>query len=189
MKDVVILAGPNGAGKTTAAARLLPTELGIVEFVNADEIARGLSPFNPEGSAIMAGRVMIERMRLLMREERSFAFETTLSGTSHLRMLRECRDAGYRLTLIFLWLRSPDLAIDRVRRRIRQGGHSLPEDVIHRRYAAGIRNMRTLYLPLVDRTFVYDNSDTAGSLIAEQITAGHLVVHDRARWLLIESVT
>src|ERR1700759_759436 len=115
MKDVIILAGHNGAGKTTAAARLLPTELGIIEFVNADEIARGLSPFNPEGSAIMAGRVMIERVRLLMREGRSFAFETTLSGTSHLRTLRECREAGYRLTLIFLWLHSAGLAIERVR--------------------------------------------------------------------------
>jgi predicted ABC-type ATPase len=144
MKDVAILGGPNGAGKTTAAGWLLPTELRIIEFVNADEIARGLSPFNPEGSAVMAGRVMIERLRILMREERSFAFETTLSGTSHLRMLRECREAGYRLTLIFLWLCSPELAIERVRRRIREGGHAIPEDVIRRRYAAGIRNMRTL---------------------------------------------
>jgi predicted ABC-type ATPase len=186
MKDVVILGGPNGAGKTTAAARLLPTELRIVEFVNADEIARGLSPFNPEGSAIIAGRVMIERMRALMREERSFAFETTLSGTSHVRMLRECREAGYRLTLIFLWLRSPELALERVRRRVGEGGHSIPEDVIRRRYQAGIRNMRTLYLPVVDRAFVYDNSNAAGVLIAEQIAGEHLVVHDRPRWSLIE---
>ena len=133
VKDIVVLGGPNGAGKTTAAGTLLPVDLRTNEFVNADAIAAGLSPFNPEGSAVMAGRIMIERMRLLVREGQSFAFETTCSGRSHLRLLEVCRDAGYRLTLIFLWLRSPELAIERVRRRIGEGGHSIPEDVSVRR--------------------------------------------------------
>ncbi len=139
MKDVVILGGPNGAGKTTAAARLLPQALGIVEFVNADEIARGLSPFNPEGSAIMAGRIMIERMRALVRGDRNFAFETTCSGRSHLRMLQACRDADYRLTLVFFWLPFPDMAVERVSRRVSEGGHAIPHDVIVRRYTKGFK--------------------------------------------------
>ena len=166
MKDVVILGGPNGAGKTTAAARLLPQALGIVEFVNADEIARGLSPFNPEGSAIMAGRIMIERMRALVRDGRSFAFETTCSGRSHLRMLEECRDAGYRLTLVFLWLRSPELAVARVARRVAERRPFDPARHHLRRYRAGIHNMR-IYLPAAHRVFIVDNSDGSGVLIAE----------------------
>ena len=186
MKDIIILGGPNGAGKTTAADRLLPRELGIVEFVNADEIARGLSPFNPEGSAIMAGRIMIERMRLLMHEGRSFAFETTCSGRSHLRMLQEARDAGYRITLVFLWLRSADLAVERVRRRIGEGGHSIPEDVIVRRYHAGIRNMQRIYLPAAHRAYVYDNSEGTGDLVAELVGENNLVVHEPPRWALIK---
>jgi predicted ABC-type ATPase len=122
VKDLVILGGPNGAGKTTAAARLLPRDLGIREFVNADEIARGLSPFNPEGSAIAAGRLMIERMRRLVRAGESFAFETTCAGRAHLQMLHLCREAGYRLTLIYLWLRSPEMAVARVPAGSRKAG-------------------------------------------------------------------
>src|ERR1051325_7846529 len=107
MKHVVVIAGPNGAGKTTAAPDLLRS-FAIREFVNADEIARGLSPFNPEGSAVLAGRLMIERIRDLTKSGESFAFETTCAGRSHLRLLRECRNRGYRLTLLFLWLPSAD---------------------------------------------------------------------------------
>ena len=111
LKDIIILAGPNGAGKTTAAPVLLPQELGIREFVNADEIARGLSPFNAEGAALAAGRFMIERMRYLVRNEQSFAFETTCSGRAHASWLRECRAKNWRVTLLFLWLPSPQAAL------------------------------------------------------------------------------
>jgi predicted ABC-type ATPase len=117
-KDVVMIGGPNGAGKTTAATRLLPKWLGIREFVNADEIARGLSPFNPEGSALAAGRLMIERIQELIERGESFSFETTCSGRAHARTLAKCRDAGYRITLIFLWLPSAKEALKRVARRL-----------------------------------------------------------------------
>jgi predicted ABC-type ATPase len=182
MKDIVILGGPNGAGKTTAAAILLPTMLGIREFVNADEIARGLSPFNPEGSAVAAARLMIERIHTLIQDGKSFAFETTCAGRGYVRTLRFCCSAGYRETLIYLWLPSPDAAVERVARRVAQGGHHIPEEIIRRRYDAGLKNMHRLYLPLVDVAYIYDNSDEGGVLIAERQRDMPLIVHDSVRW-------
>lgn len=184
-----MLGGPNGAGKTTAADSLLPRALGIREFVNVDEIARGLSPFNPEGTAFTAGRLMIERIRALARSGESFAFETTCAGRGHARLLRMCRAAGYRLSLVFLWLPSPQAAVARVARRVREGGHGVPDDVVIRRYAAGLRNMWHLYWPLVDVGLVYDNSDTGRVLIAERTPDAPLAVHDPVRWALIEEAT
>jgi predicted ABC-type ATPase len=137
MKDIFILGGPNGAGKTTASRVLLPEALHLSLFLNADEIARHLSPVNSDATALRAGRLMIERMRELVRTDQSFAFETTCSGKSYLRMLRECQQAGWRVSLLFLWLHSADECIRRVRRRVRSGGHGIPEDVIRRRYQAG----------------------------------------------------
>jgi predicted ABC-type ATPase len=147
LKDIFIIGGPNGAGKTTAAKRLLPDVLGTSEFVNADEIARGLSPFNGDQAAIAAGRAMLQRMSDLVRLEQSFAFETTCSGKSHLRLLEVCKKSGWRLTLIFLWLSSAEMAVERVAQRVRAGGHNIPRDVIHRRYAAGVRNMNAVSAP------------------------------------------
>ena len=186
LKDIIILAGPNGAGKTTAAPVLLPQELGIREFVNADEIARGLSPFNAEGAALAAGRFMIERMRYLVRNEQSFAFETTCSGRAHASWLRECRAKNWRVTLLFLWLPSPQAALDRVARRVRQDGHDVPRDVVVRRYWAGLINLRHLYLPLADVAAIYENSDEGRTLIAERTPDASLVVHDPMRWAMIE---
>jgi predicted ABC-type ATPase len=189
VKDLVILGGPNGAGKTTAAERLLPQDLNIREFVNADEIARGLSPFNPEGSAVAAGRLMVRRMRELARSGQNFAFETTCAGRSHLRLLRECRALGYRLTLLFLWLPTVDVAIARVAERVASGGHSIPVDVIRRRYRAGIRNMRDFYIPAVDTYSVYDNSGPDPVLIAEGRAGGHFMIHRPSLWAAIERAT
>jgi predicted ABC-type ATPase len=186
VRDVIMLGGPNGAGKTTAAASLLPNALGIREFVNADEIARGLSPFNAEGTAITAGRLMIERIQALARAGESFAFETTCAGRGYARLLRMCRAAGYRLSLVFLWLPSPEAALARVAQRVREGGHGVPDDVVVRRYTAGLRNMRRLYLPLVDVGLIYDNSGAGRVLIAEKSLDAPLVAHDPARWALIE---
>ena len=166
VKDLVVIGGPNGAGKTTAAGKLLPVDLNIREFVNADEIARGISPFNPEGSAVLAGRLMVERMRELSKAGQSFAFETC-AGRSHARFLRSARDLDYRVTLVFLWLPSPEAAAERVARRVEQGGHSIPIHVITRRYFAGLRNLRQIYLPAVDIASIFDNSDGAGHLIAD----------------------
>jgi predicted ABC-type ATPase len=181
-KDVVMIGGPNGAGKTTAATTLLPKILDIREFVNADEIAGGLSPFNPEGSAIAAGRLMIERIHELIARGESFAFETTCSGRAHAQTLLKCRDAGYRLTLIFLWLPSAKDALRRVARRVAQGGHWIPDDVVIRRYAAGLKNLQQPYLPIADIAYIYDNTDQGGILIAERQPGQTLVVCDDRRW-------
>jgi predicted ABC-type ATPase len=187
--DIVILGGPNGAGKTTAAQVVLPKQLDIREFVNADEIARGLSPFNAERTAAAAGRLMIERMRSLVRERHSFAFETTCSGLALVRLLRRCKAAGWRVTLVFLWLPSPQAALDRVARRVQSGGHDIPHDVVVRRYWAGLTNMRHLYLPLADLAFLYDNSDEGRVLIAERTPEASFLVHDAPRWAMIEKAT
>jgi predicted ABC-type ATPase len=188
-KDIIILGGPNGAGKTTAARVLLPNELGIREFVNADEIARGLSPFNEAGVALAAGRMMIKRMHNLVGAGESFAFETTCAGQGHIPLLRRCRADGWRLTLLYLWLLSPEAALARVARRVKEGGHAIPPDVIVRRYWKGLSNMRRFYLPLADVALVYDNGDKERTLIAERRSNGVFTIHDTARWAMIEKAT
>jgi predicted ABC-type ATPase len=184
--EIIILGGPNGAGKTTAAQVVLPHKLELREFVNADEIARGLSPFNPEGVALAAGRLMLQRMQTLIRDRQSFAFETTCSGRAFIPLLRRCKAAGWRITLVYLWLPSPQLALERVARRVREGGHRIPDDVVVRRYRAGLTNLRDLYLPLADAASIFDNSDAALALIAERTPEGSFVVHDAFRWATIE---
>jgi predicted ABC-type ATPase len=189
VKEIIILGGPNGAGKTTAAQELLPRELAIRTFVNADDIARELSPSNPEQASIAAGRLMIEQMRGLVRSGESFAFEITCAGRAYARWLRECQVSGWRVTLIFLWLPTPELALDRVARRVREGGHNIPRDVVIKRWKRGIANMRHLYLPLSDIAAIHDNSDATRVLIAERTPGVPLVVHDADRWAMIEEAS
>ncbi len=189
MKDVIVIGGPNGAGKTTAANRLLPTTLGLHEFLNADEIARGLSPFDPEANAVPAGRMMIERIDQLVATGKSFALETTCAGHRQAKLLRSCRTAGYRVTLFFLWLPSPEAAIQRVAQRVARGGHHIPDDVIARRYAAGLYNMRRMFLPLAHAAAIYDNSLEPPVLIAEKESDSSFTVRDAQRWKSIEDAT
>ena len=189
MSDIVIIGGPNGAGKTTAAPQVVPQRLRIQEFVNADEIARGLSPFNPDGAALAAGRLMIERMRELVAKGESFAFETTCAGRAYAPWLRNCKAAGWRVTLLYLWLPSPQIAVARVDRRVRSGGHSIPTDVVIRRWRVGLLNMRFVYLPLANVALIYDNSDQQRTLIAEKKSDVALIVHAPALWNQIERVT
>jgi predicted ABC-type ATPase len=189
LKDIVIIGGPNGAGKTTSAPAIIPRRLEISEFVNADEIARGLSPFDPQGAAIAAGRVMIERIRTLVQTGESFAFETTCAGRAHAHWLRECKARGWRLTLLFLWLPTPQAALDRVAKRVREGGHGIPSDAVIRRWKLGAANMRHVYLPLSDVALIYDNSDAGRLLIAERSLGVPLVVYDAARWAAIEKAS
>lgn len=160
--SVIVLAGPNGAGKTTAAPALLRGTLGVVEFVNADTIAQGLSGFDPERAAIPAGRAMLRRIGELARQRSSFAFETTLASRTFAPWLAQLTATGYRFHLVFLWLPSADFAVDRVADRVRLGGHSVPEATIRRRYAAGLRNFFGLYQPLATTWRMHDNSDPSG---------------------------
>lgn len=164
--DLYIVAGPNGAGKSTFARLFLPDYADCKEFVNADLIAAGLSPFNPEGQAIQAGRLMLSRIAALARSQTSFGFETTLAGRSWLPLLEDLRKQGYRINLFFLWLPSPELAIERVQDRARAGGHSVPEDVIRRRYARGLKNLFQNYRYCVDSYQVFDNSGKEPRMLA-----------------------
>jgi predicted ABC-type ATPase len=186
VKELAILGGPNGAGKTTAAPFVLPLKLGIVEFINADEIARGLSPFNPGSAALAAGRLMLSRLHDLAAGEQNFAFETTCSGNGHIRFISRCKELGWRTTLAFLWLPSPEMAIERVTRRVAKGGHSIDFEVIVRRYWTGVSNMRRHYLPLVDVATIYDNSGDWPILVAQSNAETGISVVDADRWELIE---
>lgn len=163
---VVILAGANGAGKTTAAPYLLRDEMGIKEFVNADVIAQGLSGFNPAAVNFEAGAIMLRRLRKLSNERQSFAFETTLASRSFVPWLRELDSNGYLIDLNFLWLPSPDMAVQRVRERVKHGGHSVPESVIRRRFDRGLGNFFNLYMPIAHDWAIYDNSLATARIVA-----------------------
>lgn len=158
--QIIILAGPNGAGKSTLAPLLLRDWLGLLEFVNADAIAGGLSAFRPEQAAIEAGRVMLRRLRELAARRENFAFETTLATRSYAPWLRQLRQEGWRISLIFVWLEDPELALARVRARVAAGGHHVPEETVRRRYRKGIENFFKLYQPLAESWRVFDNSAT-----------------------------
>lgn len=155
---ILIIAGPNGAGKTTFARSFLPEEAQCPRFINADLIAAGLSPFAPEAAAMRAGRLMLEEIATCARRGESFAFETTLSGLVYLRHIGEWRAQGYHVALFFLALPNPETAIARVAERVRQGGHSIPEAVIRRRFAAGLQHFDQHYKPRVSTWAKYDNA-------------------------------
>lgn len=164
-RKVIIIAGPNGAGKTTFAREFLPNEADCPVFVNADLIAAGLSPFAPETVAFQAGRLMLEELRRYFASRQSFAFETTLSGKVWLRHIAQWRAAGYRVELIFLKLTSAEEALARVAQRVKQGGHSIPERVVRRRFAIGFENFRRHYASVVDAWALYDNSGEQPQLL------------------------
>ncbi len=155
---VIVLAGPNGAGKSTAAPFVLHESFGITEFVNADDIARGLSGFAPQTVAFAAGRMMLTRLRSLAANRVTFAFETTLSTRSYAHWIASLQSEGYRVGLIFLYLNSSELAVERVQCRVAEGGHDIPHSVIRRRYGRGLGNLLNLYIPLADEWAVYNNS-------------------------------
>jgi predicted ABC-type ATPase len=180
---VVMIAGPNGAGKTTMAPRLLQDALTVVEFVNADPIATGLSAFRPESVAMAAGRLMLARMKTLAQARQDFAFETTLASRSFAPWLTGLRASGYRMHLAFLSLSHPDLAVARVAERVRQGGHDVPEPVVRRRFAAGLRNFFTMYRGVADTWQMFDNSAASGPRLIAVARAGQAVhVLDAGAW-------
>lgn len=157
-KNLYIIAGCNGAGKTTASFTILPEMLNCNEFVNADEIAKGLSPFQPETVAFEAGRIMLNRINELLEQQVDFAFETTLSSLTYQHTIKRAQEKGYFVTLIFFWLESIELAKERVKIRVKQGGHSIPEDVIERRYKRGLKNYFETYINLCDSSMLFQSS-------------------------------
>jgi predicted ABC-type ATPase len=156
--SLIALAGPNGAGKSTAGPILLQETLGVTEFVNADLIAQGLSPFAPETAAVAAGRIMLARMRDLAHRRATFAFETTLAGRAYVPWIERLIGSGYQFQIIFLWLPSPEFAVARVANRVHLGGHSVPEAAVRRRYDRGLRNFFSLYHPLASKWRMHGNA-------------------------------
>jgi predicted ABC-type ATPase len=176
--QVVIIAGPNGAGKSTLAPFLLRDTFGLMEFVNADTISAGLSAFNAQAVAFEAGRLMLARLRDLAEEKRSFAFESTLASRSYAPWITRLARERYQFHLLFLWLSTAELAIQRVSARVRHGGHAVSKDTIRRRYKRGIHNAFNLYLPLADSWVIYDNSGAGSPLL---MAAGE---KERAPWVV-----
>jgi predicted ABC-type ATPase len=167
MPNLYIIAGCNGAGKTTASYTVLPELLNCYEFVNADNIAAGISPFNPESVALAAGRIMLQRIEELLKQQVDFAFETTLSTRSYVSMIKKVQQNGYNVTLLYFWLKSPQMAMQRVDLRVSEGGHNIPEDVIVRRYYRGIKNLMKLYIPICDKWLIVDNTSVGPVFVAQ----------------------
>ena len=187
-QKLYIISGCNGAGKTTASFNILPGILNCQEFVNADEIARGLSPFRPDKVAIEAGRLMLSRIDELIQSNQDFSFETTLSTRSFINTIQIAKAKGYFVTLIFFWLDSIDLAKDRVQRRVAEGGHNIEPAVIERRYVSGIKNLFNLYSEEVDSILIYDNSSLDPELIAEKEMHQHFKILQNEKFIQLQKI-
>jgi predicted ABC-type ATPase len=185
-KNLYIIAGCNGAGKTTASYTVLPEILNCKAFVNADEIARGLSPFQPETVAIEAGRLMLKRIETLLANNESFAFETTLASKSYKNTILHAKNKGYKITLLFFWLPTVDMAKERVCTRVAEGGHNIKTEIVERRYVNGIRNLFDIYIPIADVVLLIDNSGDADVLIARKINTAHVEIINRTKFNQLE---
>ncbi len=183
--SVYVIAGPNGAGKTTFASQFLPDFVKCREFLNADLIAAGLSPFAPETQNLRAGRLLLERIGELAQARADFGFETTLSGRTYVKLLTDMKAGGYHVELFFLWLPTADMAVDRVENRVEEGGHGVPPADIRRRYHAGLRNLFRLYRPILNSWWLYDASRLPPKLIAIE-EDGQLVVTRKRLYRQIE---
>ena len=177
-KQLYIIAGCNGAGKTTASFTILPEVLGCKEFINADEIAKGLSPFQPESVAMQAGRIMLARMDELLQKGETFAFETTLATKSYKQKIEWAQANGYEVTLLFFWLDSPNMAKKRVAQRVAEGGHSIPTETIERRYHNGIANLFAIYMDMVDICYIFDNSEGERTPIAKKYKGEKEIIYN-----------
>ncbi len=187
MPNLYIIAGCNGAGKTTASFTVLPEILNCREFVNADNIAAGISPFNPEGVAIEAGRIMLKRIDELLAEGADFAFETTLSTKTFVSFIKEAQSKGYKVTLLYFWLESPEMAYQRVAARVTKGGHNIPVDVIERRYYRGIKNLFGLYKPICDKWMVVNNIGKHPEVVAEGSASFESIIINSDIWNIISA--
>ncbi|NOR88316.1 MAG: zeta toxin [Bacteroidales bacterium] len=187
MKQLYIIAGPNGAGKTVASYTILPEIFKCKEFVNADEIARGISPFNSDKIGIKAGRLLLARIKELLQEDETFAVETTLATRSYVNLIHKAKSKGYEVILLFLTLNSKELAVKRVQTRVNEGGHNIKLEVIKRRYKSGINNLFDIYLPIVNRWIVVDNSGEEFQIIA-QGDESEIIVKNESTWSKIKAI-
>ena len=186
MPNLYIISGCNGAGKTTASFTILPDMLNCKEFVNADEIAKGLSPFQPETVSFQAGRIMLERIEELIKSGVDFAFETTLTTLSYMSTIKFAREKGYSVTLLFFWLNDVNLAIERVKTRVSEGGHNIPEETIRRRYSRGTNNLINKFIELCDIWIIINNSSKPFSFVAEGQSNTQIKIHDEPIWQLFK---
>jgi len=186
MRNLYIIAGPNGAGKTVASYTILPEIFNVKEFVNADEIARGISPFNSDKVGIKAGRLLVHRVRELLKENETFAVETTLATRSYVKLIEKAKKQGYEIILLFMSLNAKELAIKRVKTRVEEGGHNIALEVIQRRFRSGLKNLVDIYIPIVDRWILVDNSGEEFHIIA-QGDQSELVVKNEQSWNKIKA--
>jgi predicted ABC-type ATPase len=186
-KRILMIAGPNGAGKTTWARAFFATHTRLDEYLNADEIARGLAPLHPNSVSLAASKLLLLRLKELLDGNKSFAFETTAAGTNYVKHLKRAKSVGYEIHLMYLWIATVEGAIQRVAQRVAQGGHSIPEETIRRRYHTGLQNALSRYLPLADDALIFDNS-TEPILIARKPLNCKLEVIDPDRWTRLEEL-
>ena len=187
MPQLYVISGCNGAGKTTASYALLPEMLGCSQFVNSDEFAKSLSPFSPDAASIQASKLMLLKMNYLFRRNEDFAIETTLATRSLKRMIIRAHEQGYAVTILYFWLNSPELAIERVRARVAAGGHNIPEPTIRRRYTSGLHYFFNVYRAMADRWILADNSRIPFKVVAEG-QKGRLTIKDEDTYALISSL-
>jgi predicted ABC-type ATPase len=187
--NLYIISGCNGAGKTTASFTLLPAMLDCKEFVNADEIAKGISPFQPDSVSLQAGRIMIERIEELLNTGVDFAFETTLTTLSYVNTIKTAKEKGYSVSLLYFWLNDVNLAIERVKTRVSEGGHNIPEEVIRRRYFRGVYNLTNKFIDICDYWIVINNSSRPFTFIAEGQSSLEIKIHDTIIWEQIKTAT
>lgn len=188
MPRLYIISGCNGAGKTTASYSLLPEMLQCSEFVNSDEFAKGLSPFDPSKASIQASKYMLLKIRYLLRKQSDFAIETTLATRTLLNTVKMAQAAGYSVTLLYFWLRTPEMAIERVKARVAAGGHNIPEDTIVRRYHVGIDYFFHQYAPICERWILADNSQIPFRVIAEGSKTDVINIKDEETFLKIKAI-
>ena len=180
MPRLFILAGCNGAGKTTASYTFLPEILDCREFVNSDEFAKSLSPFDPSSASVSASRYMLMRIQYLLNLGADFSIETTLATRSMVSIISEAKEKGYDVTLLYLWVQKPEIAIERVRDRVASGGHNIPENVLRRRYVTGVKYLLDIYMPLCDHWMIGDNTVPPFTLVAEGDSKRSLIKDEEA---------
>ena len=187
-KNVYIIAGPNGSGKTTFATEFLPDYVKCPNFINADFIAQGLSPFEPRIAAIKAGKLVLQQIKEFAERGIDFAFETTLSGKLYVNLFSELKKKGYTLHLFFLWVTNSNLAIGRIKERVLEGGHNVPANDVRRRFRRSINNFFNLYELIVDSWMLFDNSKTKPILIAVKSNKQQEEILDKEKFAIIQDM-